>query len=208
MEKNVVIYNNHGIKIEKTPKDKEVSEAERIKLKDIMATLKFSSLVGIVVNAIFVLTTIILCVLALLNINVTPEEELINNESVVSYISKVNNNSIEDTKYEISISSKGELIVFDVVFPSLFILSSLICMIVFCSKMQTFTAKVKTDKELFTKQKLKELTILSEWLQLAGFTLMFVFGFYYIIRYLFFVLILEIILYLFNYCVNYNRNKN
>lgn len=188
--------------------DIKKSDKNIIKLKDLVSIVKFIATFGIIASSFISLVVIILCTITTLSISTGTTEQLLNNNSVIEYVAKINSYSISEVKDTIgTITNKGLFVTFDVILPSIIILAIFIFLIIASKKIINFVKDVKSNKSLFTTQKLKELKEIEMLLSVIGIILFIAFGFSYIIVYIILVITLEIILYLFNYCVNAEIEK-
>ena len=183
-------------------------DKKTIKLKDIVSSLKITATLGIIFSSFALLVILVLCTLTTISISVNTIEQSLNNNSTIEYVAKINSYSISVAKDAISnITNKGLFIAFDVILPSIIVLIAFILLIFANKKILDFIKDVKTNKNLFTTQKLEELKVIRSYFLTIGLLLFIVFDFSYFFIYLILVITLEIILYLFNYCVNAEIEK-
>lgn len=183
-------------------------ENKIMKLNDILSSLKVVAIILMIFSAIATITIVVLSTLTTLSVATSTNEQLLKNDSVIDFIAKMNSYSISGANDVINnIGSKGWFITFYVILPSLFVIAAFVCLIVFSKKLLNFIKDVKTNKSLFTTEKLNALKKLRAVLLSAGLLFFLAFDFSYFIIYLILELTLEIILYLFNYCVKVENSK-
>lgn len=179
-----------------------------MKLKDIITSLKIISIIMIVFSAIASIVVMVLGALTTLSVVTSSNEQLLKNDSAVDFIAKMNSYSFSEAKDAIAeIGNKGVFVAFDVIIPSLLVIAAFISLLICCKKILDFIKNVKSNKGLFTDEKLNELKKIRATLLTAGLLFFLAFDFSYFIIYLILELTLEIILYLFNYCVKVENSK-
>ena len=188
------------------------ADSDRImKLKDITRSLKWISILVMIFCTIFSLLILVEGTLTTLDFNTKTKEQILNDENIIDYMAKINDYSILDAQKTISeIENSGNktfIMIFDIIIPSLTVLLALGLILAFCKALLDFIKDVKSNKSLFTLEKLNSLKKARTILLTAFLFFWIVFGFKYFTIYLVLEITVEIILYLFDYCVKVENGK-
>ncbi len=183
-------------------REKEMTKNEKV--KSLMKGTKILVWFGIIVFSIISLALIICSTsYSFLGTSNYSIEEIKNNESIISYVSNINNYSYSETIDVISeINNNVGFVVVEIIIPTVFTLFGYILLIISQKQILDLIKNVTDSKALFTNDK-KQL--LNKILLRTDIALFLVLKNFYI--WIGIGMILEVIRYLFNYCVQLT-NKN
>ena len=185
-------------------KKENVEKKENIVLHDNEKKLiKFTALLASFFASGLALLILIFSIISTIAVAKLPKADLINNNIVVTLVSKLNNYSNVDTTNLISnITNKFTFIAFEIIIPMFAFIGAMILIIVLSKKVLDLISNVKYEKELFTLKKLDVVKDIISLLSLILLTLLVLFNEPVIILYLIIELLLFIIYALFKKCVN------
>lgn len=183
--------------------DKEITKKE--KFKAIIESAKTFAWIGIIFCCIWSLViTACSTSYSFFSVSNVPIEKIKNDESLMDYISYINNYSYSDTINAMSeINNKFGLVTLKIIIPTAFILFGYILLIITLKEVLDFLKDVTDDKTLYTNEKYK---MLQKILLQVYIALLFLLG--NILLWLAIGIIIEIIKITFNYCVQLNNDKN
>lgn len=185
-----------------------IDNNKTMKLKDIISSLKIISIIIMIFSTIVLISTVVLGTLTTLSVVNSSNEQLLNNDSAVDFIAKMNSYSFSEVNKEIAdISNKGIFVTFQIIIPTLFVIAAFISLLICCKKILDFIKNVKSNKGLFIDEKLLELKKIRILVLSTGILFLLAFDFSYFFIFLVLELTLEIIIYLFNYCVKAENLK-
>ena len=190
--------------MEKKNKDKKVTLKEKnIILHDRERKLiKFVALLASFFASGLALLMLIFGIICTIAVSKLPKADLINDNIVVTLVSKLNNHSIIDTNDLISnMSNKTTFILLEIIVPTVAFISAMMLIIFLSKKVLDFVSNVKIEKDLFTPKKLDDVKDIILLLSLILLALLVLFNEPMIIIYLIVELLLFIIYLLFKKCV-------
>lgn len=183
---------------------REQTKTKEEKLKSNIISAKILTWISIIIFSILSFALVIVgtsC--SFLSISDYSIDEIKNNESIVNYVSDINNYSYSETLWAISeIDNKIEFAVFEIIIPTIFTLLGYILLIISLCEILVLIKNVNDNKTLFTQDKnqLFKKILLKMYIALlfilSNFILWIVIG-----------IILEIIEYMFNYCVKLTNKQ-
>ena len=183
-------------------------EEGTISLKDLVGTLKIASIIGTVFNVILLFTLMAYSMLCVISVKSMTREELIQNESFINYVAKVNNYYHNEAIAEISsYNSDGALLTSEVILPTLCIFIGIVGLLFVCKYVYDFTKNVKSTKTLFTKQKLETIKQIRNVLMISSILIWLSLGVVYMLLWALLEIFMEIIIYLFSYAVDNMNSK-
>ncbi len=190
-------------------KNKNIEKSRIMNFKDVVVSLKT---IAALIMAISIITTVCVTVLSVLatgSILSSTKEELLENESTVEYISKINTDTISEAReYILDMNDSGFFAFDKVILPSIIVVVAFILLIVLSKKMLDFLKDAKSNKTLFTTDKLYILKNIRYIFLVIGLLFILGFNFTFLIFFLVLEILLEFILYLFNYCVSIENNND
>lgn len=190
-------------------KNKNIEKSRIMNFKDVVVSLKT---IAALIMAISIITTICVTVLSVLttgSILSSTKEELLENESTVEYISKINTDTMSEAReYILDMDDPGFFVFDKVILPSIIVVVAFILLIVLSKKMLDFLKDAKSNKTLFTTDKLYILKNIRYIFLVIGLLFILGFNFTFLIFFLVLEILLEFILYLFNYCVSIENNND
>ena len=171
-------------------------------IKDERKLVKFTALIISFFASILAIVIFVFSIIASISVSNLPKEELVNNNIVVTLISKLNNYSVSDAKELIdSLSSRFAFIMFEIIIPTIAFVGAMLLLIVLSKRLIDFISDVKTQKDLFSNKKVKEAQDIISILSLILLTTLVLFNEPSIIFYLLIELLLCTIFVLFKKCV-------
>lgn len=190
-------------------KNKNIEKSRIMNFKDVVVSLKT---IAALIMAISIITTVCVTVLSVLttgSILSSTKEELLENESTVEYISKINTDTMSEAReYILDMDDPGFFVFDKVILPSIIVVVAFILLIVLSKKMLDFLKDAKSNKTLFTTDKLYILKNIRYIFLVIGLLFILGFNFTFLIFFLVLEILLEFILYLFNYCVSIENNND
>ena len=195
------------VKEEKKEKNEIKTGIEKIKLKKIREILDAFAKIGMVVFTMAIIACVVMATITTVRVSKTTKEELIKDDRVTDYMSTLNNDSLEETKQVINDESKGMLIAFNIILPTIVYVSMFVILIASFKKLLDYMKDIKQEKELFTKEKLKETTaLINSFLLIGMIFFIWTSSFSTLILFIALDIALVIIFYLFKKCVE-NEDK-
>lgn len=190
-------------KEKKTKKREQVMVEEKIVLeKNEKHIVRFVALLTSFFATGLAILIFVFSVMATLSVANLPKEELVNNNVVVTLISKLNSYSISDTKDLITtMSSRFTFILFEIVVPAIAFIGAMLLLLVLGKHLLDFVNNIKTEKDLFNQKKLQDIHDIISILSLVLLTTLVLFNQPSIIFYLLIELLLWVIYVLFKRCV-------
>ena len=184
-------------------------EDEKIpKLRELSSTTKILSILGIFFSTIMVILTTINCTLTSLSISAFSKERLLNDETVINYLSKINLYDFTDAKEALTnIESRGAFIAFDVILPTILVLCMLFTVGYSFYLLYELSKKMKTKKSFFTKDNLEILKRIRSAFIYIGLLFILIFDVSYYIIVIFAVIMIELLVFTFDYVVKKEEVK-
>ncbi len=193
-------------KKEKSELEIEIGGVEKTNLKKINNALDAIAKLGMFLFSVILVACLVLSTLSIINVLKKTKEEVTNKEYIVEYLATINSDSVEEVKNNIKADTRGMFIAFEIVIPTLIVVSLLVMLIVVCKRVISFIKDIKTDKKLFTREKLKESTNIINSLLIIGMVfILFLSSFFTILLFIILDITLTIIFYLFQKCVEYEE---
>ena len=154
----------------------------------------------------FLISCLVLSTLSIITVAKKSKEVAASKDYVVEYLATVNNSSDTFIKERLMEDSKGEFIAFEIVVPTLIVISLLVMLIVLCKRVLSFIKDIKSDKKLFTREKLKEsVNIINALLVIGMVYILFLASLFTVVLFIILDITLTIIYYLFKNCVEYEE---
>lgn len=194
----------------KTKKREQVMVEEKIVLeKNEKHIVKFVALLTSFFATGLAILIFVFSVMATLSVANLPKEELVNNNVVVTLISKLNSYSISDAKDLITtMSSRFTFILFEIVVPAIAFIGAMLLLLVLGKRLIDFVNNIKTEKDLFNQKKLQDIHDIISILSLVLLTILVLFNQPSIIFYLLIELLLWVIYVLFKRCVLLKKDNH
>ena len=182
---------------------------ERANLKKINNILDAMAKIGIFLFSVLIIISIVLSTISTVNVLKKTKEEVVNKDNIMEYLGTINGDKYSEVKERLMKDSKGEFIAFEIVVPTLIEVSLLVMLVVLCVRVLSFIKDIKSDKKLFTREKLKESTNIINSLLIIGMVFfLFLSSFFTIILFIILDITLTIIFFLFKKCVEYEEKMN
>ena len=182
----------------------EIDTKKVYKLDEIVSIVNYTTLALIIIACIVATATLTMGVIT--SITVFKSESmnyLANNQMVTSFITRINSYDIENVKEIILNDTKVELFIFEILMPTLLFVAASIYGIVLCKKIMDFVSELKTEKQVFTKEKFYEFIKLKN--IIIGFLIIvlivFDFSLPYFVGAFIMDILLEIISYFYKHCL-------
>ncbi len=183
--------------------DIENFENGTISLNDLMGTLRIVSIVGTIFNAVIMFIIVVYSILCLFTARAVPREELVNNESFINYVSRINNYYHEEAQREVLAYKDTSLMVInEVVLPTTCVFIGFVGLIILCRYLYDFTKNVSSYKTLFTKNKLGQIKQIRNVGAVSSILIWLTLGEVYMLLWALFIIIMEIIIYMFSFCID------
>lgn len=197
-------------KEKKTKKREQVMVEEKIVLeKNEKNIVRFVALLTSFFATGLAILIFVFSVMATLSVANLPKEELVNNNVVVTLISKLNSYSISDAKDLITtMSSRFTFILFEIVVPAIAFIGAMLLLLVLGKRLIDFVNNIKTEKDLFNQKKLQDIHDIISILSLVLLTTLVLFNQPSIIFYLLIELLLWVIYVLFKRCVLLKKDNH
>ena len=181
-------------------------EKGNVSLDDLMGTIKIVSIVGTVFNAVIMFVITFYCILCVVTAQTVTREKLVENESFVNYVEKINNYYHSEAEVEIlAYKDTALMVTYEVIVPTICVFIGLIGLIILCKYLYDLTKNVKTTKNLFTREKLNLIKQIRNIGFVATILIWLPLGEVYMLTWALFIIIMEIIIFLFTYCVELNK---
>lgn len=207
-----------GKKVKKEVKEKKVVKKEEVKkevlkddgpvimLKHEKNLVKFAALLSAFFASGLAILMFIFSVVACISIFNLPNEELVNNNIVVTLVSKLNNYSALEVKdMIINMSNNLSFVLFEIIIPAIAFIGSLILVIVLAKRLIEFVNDITYEKDLYNKKKLSRAQDIISILSIVLLTMLVIFDKPSIILYLLIEVLLCIIYLLFKKCVSLRK---
>jgi hypothetical protein len=179
---------------------------EKANLKGINNAIDAIAKIGMFLFSVFLISCLVLSTLSIITVAKKSKEVAASKDYVVEYLATVNNSSDTFIKERLMEDSKGEFIAFEIVVPTLIIISLLVMLIVLCKRVLSFIKDIKSDKKLFTREKLKEsVNIINALLIIGMVYILFLASLFTVVLFIILDITLTIIYYLFKNCVEYEE---
>ena len=192
----------------KEKKKIKIFEDNIISLETIVISTKLISLALVTINIVYLILTIGYSVFSTKTIFSNSFEDILKDEMTVNYLLKINDySSLSDIQDAIEMDvGKVSFYMFEVVLPTIIIISVFILSIVLGKKLNDFINNVKSNADLFTSKKIEELKKIRNMILDICILLFLKFNLTFLIFYALLDFMLEIIIYLFSNCVK-KENK-
>lgn len=202
-------------KEKKTVKEeKKITKVERkstnniVFTKDIKIIVKILAIMASFIATIVSIFVFVFGIITSLNAANLEKSELLHDNFSVTFISNVNCNTIIETENIIKgYGSKALFIIFDIVLPSIALITVMILLVIFSKQLLDFINSVTKENELFTKDKLNVIEKLTCLIAAMLTISLIFFGSPSIIIYLFISVLLFIVIGLFGKCVENQGHK-
>ena len=190
-------------------KEKVLVHNDNILEKNEKGVIKFVSLLTSFFATCLAILIFIFSVIASLSLANLPKEDLVNNNIVVTLLSKLNNYSVTDAKELITtMSSRFTFILFEIVVPTIAFIGAMLLLITLARRLIDFISNVKTEKDLFNAKKVEDAKDIISILSLVLLTTLVLFNEPSIIFYLLIEVLLYIIFILFKKCVLLKKDNH
>ena len=190
-------------------KEKVLVHNDNILEKNEKGVIKFASLLTSFFATCLAILIFIFSVMASLSLANLPKEDLVNNNIVVTLLSKLNNYSITDAKELITtMSNRFTFILFEIVVPTIAFIGAMLLLITLARRLIDFISSVKTEKDLFNAKKVEDAKDIISILSLVLLTTLVLFNEPSIIFYLLTEVLLYIIFILFKKCVLLKKDNH
>ena len=196
-------------KIKKNEKAKEELKNEAVILgKNEKKLIKFMGLIISFFATSLALLIFVFSVMASLSIAHLTKDTLVNNNIVVILLSKLNGYSISEVKEMImTMSNRFTFILFEIIIPAIAFIGSMILLAVLTKKVFDFVSDINTEKDLFSKKKVREVQDIIGIISIVLLATLVIFNEPSIIFYLFIELLLGASYILFKKCVLMQKNN-
>ena len=199
--------------MEKEKKVKEVKKVEQNKDfgeevidKREKSVIKFVALVSSFFATALAILIFVFSVIASIATANMPKEELVNNNIVVTIISKMNNYSTVEVKDLInSMTNRFAFILFEIVIPTIAFVGAMILILVLAKRIVEFVSDINYEKDLYNKRKLINLQDIIVILSVVLLATLVIFNRPTIIIYLLIEALMLIIYYLFKKCIIFRK---
>ena len=182
---------------------------EKANLKGINNAIDAIAKIGIFLFSVFLIGSLVLSTISTITVIKKSKEVTASKDYVIEYVSTLNNTSSDFMKERLMEDAKGEFIAFEIVIPTLIVISLLVMLIVLCKRVLSFIKDIKSDKKLFTREKLKESVNIINALLIVGMVyILFLSSLFTIVLFIILYITLTIIYYLFKKCVEYDEKLN
>ena len=193
----------------KTKENKIKTESDNITVSDEKKLVKFISLLITFFASALAIIIFVFSIIASISIANLPKEELVNNNIVVTLISKLNNYSISEVKGLINtLSSRFSFIVFEIIIPTIAFIGAMLLLIALSKRLIDFISDVKFKNDIFTDKKVNNLKDIISILSLVLLTTLVLFNEPSIIFYLIIELLLCATFILFKKCVLLKKDNH
>ena len=190
-------------------KEKVLVHNDNVLEKNEKGVIKFASLLTSFFATCLAILIFIFSVIASLSLANLPKEDLVNNNIVVTLLSKLNNYSITDAKELITtMSNRFTFILFEIVIPTIAFIGAMLLLITLARRLIDFISDVKTEKDLFNEKKVQNAKDIISILSLVLLTTLVLFNEPSIIFYLVIEVLLCIIFMLFKRCVLLKKDNH
>ena len=190
-------------------KEKVLVHNDNVLEKNEKGVIKFASLLTSFFATCLAILIFIFSVIASLSLANLPKEDLVNNNIVVTLLSKLNNYSITDAKELITtMSNRFTFILFEIVIPTIAFIGAMLLLITLARRLIDFISDVKTEKDLFNAKKVEDAKDIISILSLVLLTTLVLFNEPSIIFYLLIEVLLYIIFILFKKCVLLKKDNH
>ena len=160
----------------------------------------FASIFAIIVFVFGIITTI--------SVTSNVPDDIIHNNFVITFISKIGNSTIEETKIAIlSMGDKFCYVSFNIVLPTLALVCASILIILLSCQLLKFFDSPLTEKKIFTEKKLRQLENIVDILSVIIFISWALFNQPSVPFILLIYLLFFIVYYLYKKCVTLNSKK-
>ena len=190
-------------------KKEENNKDEKImSLPNIMKVTKVACTLGKIFSMMAIVVVLLAGIIVSYDIFTAEVSTFVDNELLFEFVSTINHYGIEATKEVLVSSSRGEIFVFEVLFPALVIIATMSYLYVLCNEAIDFIKDINNDKALFTKEKLSGFKKLRISIYLLLILLLFDFDFSNLFLYAIIAILIEMMAYLYERCVKfYNKSK-
>lgn len=199
-----------GKKLKKEIKtQKEILEKEEepiIMNKSEKNLVKFIALLSSFFATALAITIFVFSVIACISVSNLEKEALLNNNIVVTMVSKMNNYSVLETKDLITnMSNRFTFILFEIIIPTIAFVGAMILMLVLAKRIIEFISDIKYEKDLYNKKKLINVQDIVSILSIVLLTTLVIFNKPSIIIYLLLEALLCMVYFLFKKCVTLQK---
>ena len=196
--------------VNETKKAKEIKAPKKdnnvVITKDIRRIVKFTTMMATFFASLFVIIVFVFSVMTTLSVMNNTRDELLDNNFAMTFISKLSNNTIYDTKLNVQTTESNFIFAtVNIILPSIVLIGALILIIYFAHLIDKFLEDTETEKELFTTQKTKELENIINIVSLIIFIFSILFNRPAMIFVLLIFFLLYAIYFLFKKCAKYNE---
>ena len=183
--------------------EKEIVEEAVIIDKSEKNLIKFIALLSAFFATGMAILIFVFSVIACISVANSSIDALLNNNIVLTVVSKMNNYSISEVKTIIESigSSRLTFILFEIVVPTIAFVGAMILILVLSKRAIEFIADVSSEKDLYTKRKLINIQDMISILSIVLLTTLVIFNRPSIIIYLLIEALLCIVYLLFKKCV-------
>ena len=190
-------------KNEKVKKVESAKEEESIVLeKREKRLVKFISLLSAFFATAVAILIFVFSVISCISVANLSKEDLVNNNIVVTIISKLNNYSINEVGDIISnMTNRFVFILFEIVIPTIAFVGAMILILLLAKRVIEFISDVTYEKDLYNKKKLSDARDIIAVLSIVLLTTLVIFNKPTILIYLLIEALLTLIYYLFKKCV-------
>ena len=198
-----------SIKTLKETKTKEKKILKKENENDVVCTketkkfLKIISIVAVFFATMCSLIVFIFGVITTLAIAGNSKEDLLSNNTVITFVSRMNNYSISDA--EASINGMGNrllFIIFEVVVPAIALICAMLLIIYLTTRILNYVNNISKEKDIFTKKKYQEAKDIISILSTILFVTFLIFDKPSFVFYLLIELLSVIVIYLYRKIVN------
>lgn len=196
-------------KVKKESKEKKIikeSKESVIMLKRDKNVVKFAALLSAFFASGLAILMIIFSIIASISVFTSSNAELVNNNIVVTLVTKLNNYSVADVK-DIIMNTSNHLsfVLFEIIIPAIAFIGSLILILVLAKRLMEFVDDITYEKDLFNSKKLSSAQDIIAILSIVLLTMLVIFNKPSIIIYLLIEVLLCIIYLLFKKCVSFRK---
>lgn len=189
----------------------EVNEKETVKEEVILEKrekrlVKFIALLSSFFATALAILIFVFSVIASISTANLAKEELVNNNIVVTIISKLNNYSTIEVKDLIAnMTNRFTFILFEIIIPTIAFVGAMILILVLAKRAIEFVSDITYEKDLYNKRKLLNLQDIVVILSVVLLTTLVIFNRPTIIIYLLIEALLGIVYYLFKKCIIFKK---
>ena len=174
--------------------------------KDVKAIIKLICYITTFFASILAIVVFVFGIIATISVSNSSSSEILHNNFVITFVSKISNTTIEETQLSIlTLDNRFVYVMFNIVLPSIALVCVALLLILLSFQVLKFFSGKITEKKLFTSNRLRQLENIVNITAIIVFIVWILFDTPSLPLILLIDILLCVTYYLFKKCVQYNK---